>query len=142
SLLAYLQVPALGVALRRQVKASSIDMDTLRAAAAEAAGVDEPEIAKLRRVSPQTLLSAGLLVLVAFGLIAALGHIDLDELGRELAAASPFMILAAVLLAQTPFFSQAVSTVGACPRPIPYGPVAVLQFAVGFVALAVPSTAG
>ncbi len=142
SLLAYLQVPALGVVLRREVKAAKVDMDQLRAAAAEAAGVDEPEIAKLRRVSPQTLLSAGLLVLVAFGLIAALGHVDLEELGRELAAASPFMIAAAVLLAQVPFFSQAVSTVGACPRPIPYGPVAVLQFAIGFVALAVPSTAG
>ena len=140
--LPYLQVPALGVVLRREVKAASLDMDQLRSAAAEAAGVDEPEIAKLRRVSPQTLLSAGLLVLVAFGLIAALGHVDLEELGRELAAASPFMIAAAVLLAQVPFFSQAISTVGACPRPIPYGPVAVLQFAIGFVALAVPSTAG
>ena len=140
--LPYLQVPALGVVLRREVKAATLDMDQLRSAAAEAAGVDEPEIAKLRRVSPQTLLSAGLLVLVAFGLIAALGHVDLEELGRELAAASPFMIAAAVLLAQVPFFSQAISTVGACPRPIPYGPVAVLQFAIGFVALAVPSTAG
>ena len=140
--LPYLQVPALGVVLRREVKVATLDMDQLRSAAAEAAGVDEPEIAKLRRVSPQTLLSAGLLVLVAFGLIAALGHVDLEELGRELAAASPFMIAAAVLLAQVPFFSQAISTVGACPRPIPYGPVAVLQFAIGFVALAVPSTAG
>lgn len=142
SLLAYLQVPALGVVLRRQVKAAKLDMDQLRSAAAEAAGVDEPEIAKMRRVSPQTILSAGLLVLVAFGLIAAFGQVDMEELGHELAAASPFMIAATVLLAQLPFFSQAISTIGACPRPIPYGPVAVLQFAIGFVALAVPSTAG
>ncbi len=142
SLLAYLQVPALGAVLRREVKAATLDMDQLRSAAAEAAGVDEPEIAKLRRVSPQTLLSAGLLVLVAFGLITALGHVDLDELGRALSDASPYLIVASVLLAQTTFFSQAISTIGACPRPIPYGPVAMLQFSIGFVALAVPSTAG
>ena len=142
SLLAYLQIPALGAVLRRELKAAKLDMDRLRTAAAEAAGVDEPEIAKLRRVSPQTLLSAGLLVLVAFGLITALGHVDIEELGQALSDASPYMVIAAILLAQTTFFSQAISTIGACPRPIPYGPVAMLQFSIGFVALAVPSTAG
>ena len=141
-LLPYLQVPALGVVLRREVKATKLDMDALRAGAAAAAGVDEPEIAKLRRVSPQTLITAALLVFVAFALITALGHVDLDQLGRELAAASPFMVAATILLAQLPFFPQAISTVGACPRPIPYGPVVMLQLSIAFVALAVPSTAG
>jgi uncharacterized protein (TIRG00374 family) len=56
--------------------------------------------------------------------------------------ADPVWLLVALVLAQLPFFTQAVATRGACPRPLPDGPVAMLQVAIAFVALAVPSTAG
>ena len=40
------------------------------------------------------------------------------------------------------WFSEAFSTLGACPRPLRLGPVIGLQFAIRFIALAVPSSAG
>ncbi len=141
-MLPYLQVPAMSLPLRRAMRESDLDLDALRSAAAGVVGVEEPAIAELRRVSTQTLLTVALLALVGFALISSLGNIDPSEVVAAFKEASPTWLLLAVVVAQLPFFSQAVATRGACPRPLPYGPVAMLQFAIGFVALAVPSTAG
>ena len=141
-MLPYLQVPAMSVALRRAMREADLDLDALRSAAAGVIGVEEPAIAELRRVSPRTLLTVALLAMVAFALISALGDVDPAEVVDAIKGADPAWLLAAVLVAQLPFFSQAVATRGACPRPLPYGPVAMLQLAIAFVALAVPSTAG
>jgi uncharacterized membrane protein YbhN (UPF0104 family) len=141
-LLPYLQVPAFSGPLRRAVKAASLDVDALRSAAAGVIGVEQPEIVELRRVSPRTLVTVGLLVMVAFALISALSDVGLEEILDTLAEADPEWLLVALFVAQLPFFSQAVATRGACPRPLPYGPVVLLQSAIAFVALAVPSTAG
>ena len=141
-MLPYLQVPAMSVALRRSMREADLDLDALRSATAGVVGVEEPAIAELRRVSPQTLLTVVLLALVAFALISSLGDVDPAEVVDALADADPAWLLLAAVVAQLPFFTQAVATRGACPRPLPYGPVAMLQLAIGFVALAVPSTAG
>lgn len=142
-MLPYLQVPAMSVALRRSMRRGG-------------PGPRRPplgdgrrrrwrrnrRIAELRRVSPQTLLTVVLLALVTFALISSLGDVDPAEVVDALADRSPAWLLLAAVVAQLPFFTQAVTTRGACPRPLPYGPVAMLQLAIGFVALAVPSTAG
>jgi uncharacterized protein (TIRG00374 family) len=141
-MLAYLQVPAMSIPLRRAVRDAGLDLDALRSAAAGVVGVEEPEIAELRRVSPRTLLMIALLVMVAAALITALGEVDLQDVVDTLREADPVWLAVALVLAQLPFFTQAVATRGACPRPLPYGPVAMLQVAIAFVALAVPSTAG
>jgi uncharacterized protein (TIRG00374 family) len=141
-MLAYLQVPAMSIPLRRAVRDAGLDLDALRSAAAGVVGVEEPEIAELRRVSPRTLLMIALLVMVAAALITALGEVDLQDVVDTLRDADPVWFAVALVLAQLPFFTQAVATRGACPRPLPYGPVAMLQVAIAFVALAVPSTAG
>lgn len=141
-MLPYLQLPALGRPLRRDLKASPFDLDALRSAMAAVADVEVPEIAELRRVSPQTLIAVALLALVAFALIASLGDVDVAELVEELRGASVTWVVIALLVAQLPFLSQAVATRGACPRPLAFGPVAVLQCSIAFLALAVPSTAG
>lgn len=141
-LLPYLQLPALGTELRRELKAAPFDLDALRAAAAAVVDVDVPEIVELRRIAPQTMVAIALLALVVFALVASLGNVDLAELVDEMRGATWSWVVVALLVAQLPFLSQAVATRGACPRPIAYGPLAVLQFSIGFVALAVPSTAG
>jgi uncharacterized protein (TIRG00374 family) len=105
-------------------------------------GIEEPAIAELRRVSPRALFTLLLLALVGYALITTLGNVDPAEVVDALKSAAPAWLLLAVLVGQLPFFSQAVATRGACPRPLPYGPVAMLQLAIAFVALAVPSTAG
>lgn len=141
-LLAYLQIPAMSPALRRAVKDADLDLDALRSAAAGVVGAAEPEMARLRRVSPRTLLMAALLILVALGLISALGEVDPAEILATLRSGDVEWLVLALVIAQLPFLSQAVATRGASPRPLPFGPVAMLQVSIGFMALAVPSTAG
>ena len=46
------------------------------------------------------------------------------------------------MVAQLPRLTQAVSTVGAAPVPLPLGPLYALQLAVSYVNLAIPSAAG
>ena len=141
-LLAYIQLPACGAALRRAVKEAGLDIDALRSAAAGVIGVDEPAMVELRRVSPRTLITVALMVMVAFALVTTLGNVGLDEILDTLDRADPVWLVVGLVAAQLPFLSQAVSTRGACPRPLPFGPVAMLQLAIAFVALAMPSTAG
>ncbi len=142
AMLPYLQLPALGRPLRRQLKAAPFDVDALRSAMAAVVDVEVPDIAELRRVSPQTLVAVGLFALVAFALIASLGNVDVAELADELRGASITWVVIGLIVAQLPFLSQAVATRGACPRPLAFGPVAMLQCSIAFLALAVPSTAG
>jgi uncharacterized protein (TIRG00374 family) len=141
-MLAYLQPPALSKSLREDLKSSGLGIEAVRSALAAVEGVEVPEIAQLRRVSVQSLVMLVLLLLVAGALIVTLGAVSIPDLVAALGSASVTVALAALLVGQTPFFTQAVATRGACPRPIAYGPVALLQLSIGFMALAVPSTAG
>jgi len=134
----YLQAAALGPRVRAALS-HRVDVDDLRALTAARAGVEAPPIAKLRRVSPRTVVQMGLLAAAAYLIITAVSGVDLAEIVDALKTASiPIMILALVV-GQLPRLSQAESTRGACPRPMAYGPVALLQFAMTFIGLVVPS---
>jgi uncharacterized protein (TIRG00374 family) len=136
----YLQPAALGPGLRDSVKAAHLDVDGLRNAAAGRAAIEPPEMAKLRRVTPRSIVRALLLVAVAYFIISTLAGVNLSEIVDALQGASKPIMLMALLVAQLPRFSQAESTRAACPRPIAYGPVALLQFAMTFIGLVLPST--
>jgi len=98
-------------------------------------------MAKLRRVSKSTVLQAVLLSAGAYFLISALAGIDFAEVVDQLQTAIWGLLVLALFFGQLPRFAQAEATRGACPRPIAYGPVALLQFAITFVNLVLPSTA-
>lgn len=139
----YLQRAAMGPSLRAELGSDDarLDLDDLRAAAAGAASVDEPKLAKLRRVSAGTLVQAALILAAGYFLISSFAGVDPEQLLDALGEASLPILVVALLLAQTPRLAQAESTRGACPRPIPFGPVVALQFAITFVNLVIPSTA-
>jgi uncharacterized membrane protein YbhN (UPF0104 family) len=137
----YLQPAGLGTVLRSELADADLDLDELREQVAAAAGVEDPKLAQLRRVSPSTLIQAGLIVLAAYILISTIANVDMAELVAALQTASIPILFVALLFAQTPRFAQAESTRAACPRPLPYGPVVLLQFAITFVNLVIPSTA-
>ena len=139
--LPYLQVAALGTRLRAAIATAELDLDDLRALAASAAGVEEPKLAKLRRVSTGSVVRAGLLAAAGYFLISTFAGIEWSDLVDALRDASIALLVLALLIGQLPRFAQAESTRGACPRPIPYGLVVLLQFAITFVNLAIPSTA-
>ena len=137
----YLQIAALGPNLRTDVRSSDLDLDDLRAATAEAAGAEEPAMANLRRVSKSTLFQAALLSAGAYFLISSLSGIDFAEVWDQLQDATWGILVIALFFGQSPRFSQAESTRGACPRPVAYGPLVLLQFSISFINLVLPSTA-
>lgn len=137
----YLQVAAMGNRLRQAIDNADLDLDELRAAVARSAGIEEPELAKLRRVSAASLVRAGLLAAAGYFVVSLLAGVDVAELVDALSQASLALLLVALAWGQLPRLPQAESTRAACPRPIPFGPVALLQFAITFVNLAIPSTA-
>lgn len=137
----YLQIAALGPNLRSEVRSADLDLDDLRSATATAAEADEPAMANLRRVSKSTLFQAALLSAGAYFLISSLSGIDFAEVWEQLQDATWGILIIGLFLGQTPRFSQAESTRGACPRPVAYGPLVLLQFSISFINLVLPSTA-
>jgi uncharacterized membrane protein YbhN (UPF0104 family) len=88
------------------------------------------------------VLQAGLLVVAGYALVVGLGSLDLAQVWDELTTASVPLMVAALVVAQTPRPMQAVSTRGASLADLPLGPLAALQLAISYINLAVPSAAG
>jgi uncharacterized membrane protein YbhN (UPF0104 family) len=139
--LPYLQIPAMSRALRGCLRQAELDLDDLRGQAAEVAGVEPPELEKLRRVTVGSVLRTGLLFVAVIALLSGISGLELEEIGDELDDANWWWAAFGAVLAQTPRLSQAVATLGACPLPLPLGPVYALQLAITFVNLAIPSSA-
>ncbi|HEY6889724.1 MAG TPA: lysylphosphatidylglycerol synthase transmembrane domain-containing protein, partial [Solirubrobacter sp.] len=139
-MLPYLQAAAFPPSLRRALKAASIDVDELRKHAAERAGVEPPELVKLRRVSLGSVLQIVLLVFAASTILTIAGHVDWDEVGSELAHASWGWLAAALVVAQLPRLAQAAATLGTVPVSLAYGPVYALHLASGYMNIALPSS--
>jgi uncharacterized membrane protein YbhN (UPF0104 family) len=140
-LLAYLQVAALTPASRERVKSEKIDLDALRKAAAAAAGAEEPELVPLRRVTWGSVVQIALIGFGAWVVISALANVGLDTIVEELSGAEWPWVLLALGISPTVQVAEALSTLGASLRPLRFGPVLLLQFAIRFIALAVPSSA-
>jgi uncharacterized membrane protein YbhN (UPF0104 family) len=141
SLLPYLQSAALSAELRHAMKAADLDIDELRKDVAGAVSVEQPELAKLRRVTWWSFIQVVLLVLAASAIISYFSGIDWDELSSDLKDASWGWIAFGFVVAQLPRLTQAVSTLGSVPARLPYGPVYAMQLATGYMNLALPSYA-
>jgi uncharacterized membrane protein YbhN (UPF0104 family)/tRNA A-37 threonylcarbamoyl transferase component Bud32 len=140
--LPYLQRAALTPHLRDLARTHEVGLKELRAAAAAAAGVPEPELVPLRRIGPRDVLTMAALVFAAYLIISQLAEIGFGTIARELGDAEPVWVLVALLLAQSAFIGNGVSVRGAVPAPLPLLPCVVLQSAMKFVNLTVPSSAG
>jgi uncharacterized membrane protein YbhN (UPF0104 family) len=139
--LPYLQTPVLEAETRRAIKSSGFEIEELRAAAARAVGVDEPKLERVRRVTWGSLATAALLALGGYFLVSGIAGLGLEEILGELETASSGWIVAGLVLGPLVQVAQALSTLGASPKAVRFGPVVLLQFAVQFLALAVPSSA-
>jgi len=140
-LLAYLQAAALTPATRERLKSARMDLDALRKAAAAAAGVEEPELVPLRRVTWGSLVQVALIAIGAWVLIPAVANLGLDAIVHELSGADWPWVILALVISPSVQVAEALSTLGASLRPLRFGPVLLLQFAIRFIALAVPSSA-
>jgi uncharacterized membrane protein YbhN (UPF0104 family) len=142
AVLPYLQRPALTPAQRGDVRTAGIDLDDLRTHAAAVTATPAPELEQLRRLSVGSIVRVVLPAVAAVALLSAAAGIDVDQLVDALRDASWWLAAVGLVLGQTPRLSQAVSTMGASPVPLPLGPVYALQLAISYVNLAVPSVAG
>ncbi|HEX6725609.1 MAG TPA: lysylphosphatidylglycerol synthase transmembrane domain-containing protein [Gaiella sp.] len=139
ALLPYLQPAGFGPALSRALDEADVDVDDLRDATAAAAEVEAPELVKLRRVTWGTLLQIALLALAVSAVVGGLSGLDYGDLADAVRDASWGWIVVGFVLAQTPRFTQALSTLGSVPARIPYLPVYAMQLATGYLNLALPS---
>jgi uncharacterized membrane protein YbhN (UPF0104 family) len=115
----------------------------LRAAAAAAAGMEKPpEIAPLRRVRPKDLLLTAAVIFAAYVLISQLADIGFGTIADELGKAELAWVVVALILAQASFIGSGISVRGAVAAPLPLLPCVLLQSAMKFVNLTVPSSAG
>lgn len=141
AILPYLQEAAMAPLVRDELDRRSIDLDRLRTRLQGELGVDQQELIKLRRVTWGSILNLALLGFAAYMLIGLLGDIDLAAFSDALRESSWAWLALALVLAQIPRVPAALSTLGSTPQPLPLGPVAVLQYAITYVNLAIPSTA-
>ena len=136
-----LQPAALERDTRHAVGEQDWDLEDLRKACAEAAGVELPKLAQLRRVSLRSIGVVALIALVAYALISALANVGLANLIDEFKAADLAWLAAALAVSPVVPVAQAVATLGASFRPLRFGPVLMLEYAIQFIALALPSSA-
>ncbi len=141
ALLPYLQPTALTADQRRMTKVLGLELDDLRAALAEASGVEAPPLVQMRRFTFGSVMRIALPALAAVMLLSAFAGFDLDAFVQSLQDAVWWLVLIGFVVAQLPRIGQAVSTLGAAPVPLPLGPVYALQLAVSYVNLAIPTAA-
>jgi tRNA A-37 threonylcarbamoyl transferase component Bud32 len=141
-LLPYLQRAALTPHLRDLARSHEVDLKKLRAAAAAAAGLEEPDLVPMRRVHPRDCLLAGALIFGTYVLISKLAAIGFGTIAHEIAGAEYAWLGVALVLAQTTFVANGIAVRGSVMTPLPLLPCVVLQSAIKFVNLTVPSSAG
>jgi glycosyltransferase 2 family protein len=140
--LPYLQRAALTPHLRDLARGHDVSIDELRTSAAHAAGTEPPEVAPLRRIRPKDVALMAALVLAAYLLISQLADIGFATIADELRDAEPAWVVVALLLAQSTFIPSGISVRGGVATPLPLLPCIVLQAALKFISLTVPSSAG
>jgi uncharacterized membrane protein YbhN (UPF0104 family) len=140
--LPYLQRAALTPHLRDLTRAHEVALSDLRDAAAAATGSASPEIAPLRRIRPRDLVLTAAVVFAAYLLIGQLAEIGFDTIADELREAKLAWVIVALLLAQATFIPSGISARGGVATPLPLLPCIVLQSAIKFINLTVPSSAG
>jgi uncharacterized membrane protein YbhN (UPF0104 family) len=139
--IAYLQAPALTGELRTDVRRREFDLDALRDRVTAASGAEQVELVRLRRVTVKSVLSMALVAAAAMLLVSSLAKIGIDTILDELSTAIVGWVLIALLVAQLARVFSAVSTTGATSYPLRLGPTVILEFAITFVNLVIPSSA-
>jgi uncharacterized membrane protein YbhN (UPF0104 family) len=140
--LAYLQVPALTRRQRNRVDKPKDLVDGLRNALAAATDADVPEPAKLRRIRPKDLIMPALSLIAIYALVGMLADIDFAAVSEIVRDAAWGLILVGFLVSQITFFFESFGMIFATGYSLPMKPLIVLQFAVKWIGLAIPSAAG
>jgi uncharacterized protein (TIRG00374 family) len=137
--LAFLEKPALNAHLRREIRDDHDLLGQLRAAGARAAGVPEPKLAELRRVSPMTLVLGIGTVVGGWALLGVL--LNVAGSLSTLRGANWGWVAAAFALAQAEFAALAVADLGSITGRLPLGRLSALEVSNTFSGLAIGAVA-
>jgi uncharacterized membrane protein YbhN (UPF0104 family)/tRNA A-37 threonylcarbamoyl transferase component Bud32 len=140
--LPYLQRAALTPHLRDLARSHEVDLKDLRVAAAAATRTEVPQVASMRRVRPKDLLLMAALIFAAYLLISQLAEIGFGTIAHQLHQADGAWVVVALIVAQCALIGSGISVRGAVAAPLPLLPCVVLQSAIKFINLTVPSSAG
>ena len=140
-LLPYLQPAVLDRGTRARISDGPWDLASLRNQVVAAVGVEPPPLEQLRRVTGKSLIQAAVLVLVTYGLISVFSGVDFAEVWADLRSANLALLGAALVVSLTAAIFFAYSTIGATTVSLRYVPVLMLQYALQFIAVALPATA-
>lgn len=142
AVLGHLQAAVLPSGLRRRAKAAGVDLDAFRKALAGRAGVEEPELEKVQRISRAKVMTTLLVGLAAMFLVSTFADLDWSEIRHSLDGANWWWLIFAFAIAQSTRLGGGFSMLGACRSPLPFGPVFLLQFSFPFIDVAAPAAAG
>jgi glycosyltransferase 2 family protein len=140
--LPYLQRAALTPQTRDLARNQEVALDTVRADAAAAAGVKEPEITPMRRINARDFLVTAAVGFAAYLLISQLAEVGFGTIADALRDAEPAWLVVGLLLAQVALIPEAISLRGAVVTPLPLLPCIALKSANKFVGLTIPGSAG
>ena len=141
-ILPYVQLPAISAVERRRVDRPKDLVAALHDEVARIAKVETEEPAQLRRVNLRSLLMNGLTLFAVYFLISQLSDIDFVAVWSVIEEAQWGWIVVGFLIGQLVYFPDATAMLAAVGRPIPMRPAVILQSAIRFTSLAVPSSAG
>ena len=139
--LPYIQPAALSRSTRRSLKDAGHDLDAIRDRAAAEAGTDPPKIEPLRRVTIGSVLTIAFLLLAAYFVFTAIASVGIDQVVAEIKTADKAWLWAGLFIVPLVPVAQSFGTLGASILPLRLGPVLALEYAIQFIALAVPSSA-
>ncbi len=140
--LPYLQRAALTPHLRDLARASEVALGRLRTEASHETGTEQVELVQLRRIRPRDFLVTAAVGFSAYLLISQLAGIGFATIAADLRRAEPAWIAIGFVLAQLTYLPEAVSLRGAVPTPLPLQPCVLLKYAIKFINITVPGSAG
>jgi uncharacterized membrane protein YbhN (UPF0104 family)/tRNA A-37 threonylcarbamoyl transferase component Bud32 len=140
--LPYLQRAALTPHLRDLARTQEVGLDQLRTDAAAATGQPVPELVPMRRVRWRDVAITAAFGFAIYLLITQLANVGFDTIAEELRHAEIAWVVLGLILAQLALVASAVSLRGAVATPLPLLPCVVLESAIKFINLTVPSSAG
>ncbi|HXY93018.1 MAG TPA: lysylphosphatidylglycerol synthase domain-containing protein [Acidimicrobiia bacterium] len=134
-----LSKPALTSATRHALRHDKKLLENLQQRVSGATGVEVPAPIELRRVKPMTI---AILVGLLFALWAILAQVgSISELFDTLKTADWAWVIVAALLTQTTQVAYALTTIGSVDTKIPLGPAILMQYAVAFTNMILPTGA-
>ncbi len=140
--LGYIQVPAISPQTRKAIDKPKALIQSVSDAVSAATGVEAPERVELRRVSARNLITFGLVAFAVYFMIKQLGGVDLAATWNTIKNGNWGLAIAGLICAQLILIPNATALIAAVSTPIPLRPTIVLQSAIQFIGLAVPSMAG